>query len=69
MNWQWLRLKWMDLFCRRKLHQELDEEIQAHIDIDIQQKIAQCDSPKTARAKALKGQLPVDFCAYFFPPR
>src|SRR5215471_1895058 len=50
----------MDLFSRRRLHDDLDEEIQSHISIDVQQRIAGGESPRTARMNTLRGLGSVD---------
>jgi predicted permease len=55
VDWRRLRLKWMDLFSRRQLHDDLDEEIQSHIAMDVQQRIADGESPQTARMNTLRG--------------
>jgi predicted permease len=51
----------MDLFSRRRLHDDLDDEIQSHIAMDVQQRIADGESPQIARMNALRGLGSVDF--------
>jgi predicted permease len=60
VDWKGLRLKWMDLFNRRRLHDDLDEEIRSHIAMDVQQRIADGESPQTARMNSLRGLGSVD---------
>src|SRR5690242_20512186 len=45
----------MDLFSRRRLHDDLDEEIRSHIAIDVQQRVADGESPQAARMNTLRG--------------
>src|SRR5215475_15117283 len=45
----------MDLFNRRRLHDDLDEEIRSHIAMDVQQRVAKGESPQTARMNTLRG--------------
>src|SRR5262245_57926179 len=55
MNWQrWRWTYWMDLFRRRKLAQELDEEIHAHIAMETQRRISEGQSPDAARTDAMR---------------
>src|SRR5689334_1643851 len=54
MNWQRLRLKCLDVFRRRQLHQDLDDELKAHIEIDVKRRIAEGDAPEEARQAALR---------------
>jgi len=62
MIWQPLRWRyWVDLFRRRKLTQDLDEEIGAHINIEIQRRVEQGESPAEARTAALREVRSVTF--------
>jgi len=55
MNWQRLRMKyWVDLFRRDRLEQDLDEELQAHLAIQIRRRVELGASPETARTAALQ---------------
>src|SRR5215813_11264883 len=45
----------MDVFGRRRLHEDLDEEIRSHIAMEVQHRIADGESPETARTKTLCG--------------
>src|SRR5262245_7237256 len=44
----------MDIFRRSQLERELDDEIRAHIALDIQERISQGDSPEAAHKAALR---------------
>jgi predicted permease len=44
----------MDFFGRRRLHEDLDEEIRSHIAMEVQQRIADGESPETARQNTLR---------------
>src|SRR5215472_1821250 len=62
MQWQRLRWKWwLDLFRRRQLERELDEEINAHIGIETQRQIDEGVPPEAARIEALREIRSVDF--------
>ena len=55
MNWKRLRWRyWIDVFRGRQLEQDLDEEIQAHVALDLQQRIGQGESADAARTAALR---------------
>src|SRR5262249_46048350 len=55
MNWIRLICRyWVDIFRRRQLEKELDEEIEAHVALDIQQRIEQGESAEIARTAALR---------------
>ena len=55
MNWQRLRWRYLtDLFRRRDVEHELDDELKAHIALDIQQRIDRGESPSQARTSALR---------------
>jgi predicted permease len=55
MNWRRLRLKyWTDFFERKQLDKDLDDELQAYLDIDIQQRIDRGEKPDEARTAALR---------------
>src|SRR2546425_10557032 len=55
VNWQrWRWMYWMDIFRRRQVERDLDEEINAHIAIEIQRRIESGESPEAARTAALR---------------
>src|SRR5262245_16751171 len=55
MNWQRWRWKyWMDPFRRRQLNQNLDEEINAHVSLEVQRRVELGESPDEARTAALR---------------
>ncbi len=55
MNWKVWRLKyWTDMFRRGRLERELEDEIQAHLAIETQSRIAGGQSPEEARKAALR---------------
>src|SRR5256885_3767278 len=45
---------WIDIFRRRRLERELEEEINSHIALDIQQRVDHGDPVETARTAALR---------------
>jgi predicted permease len=45
---------WMDIFRRRQVDRDLDEELKAHIAIEIQRRIEQGEAPEAARTAALR---------------
>jgi predicted permease len=45
---------WRDAFGRNQLEHDLDEELRAHIEIEIQQRIDAGESPEAARTAALR---------------
>jgi predicted permease len=63
VDWQRLRLKWLDLFGRRQLHADLDEEIRSHLAMETQRRIAAGESPEAARTNALRELGSVDLVA------
>ena len=55
MNWNRLRWRyWRDIFRRRDLEREMDEELRAHIALETQQRIDRGESPNEARTSALR---------------
>jgi len=55
MNWGRFRWRyWIDLFRGRQLEQDLDEEIRAHIALEMQQRIDKGESTDEARTAALR---------------
>jgi putative ABC transport system permease protein len=55
MNWsRWKWTYWVDLFRRKQLERDLDEEIQAHIAFETQRRIERGVSPETARTEAMR---------------
>ena len=52
---------WRDLFRRRTLHQELDEELRAHLDIETQHRMDEGEAPEAARTNALRAMRSLDF--------
>jgi predicted permease len=56
MIWNRLRWRyWRDVFRRRDLEREMDEELRVHIALETQQRIERGESPKEARTSALRG--------------
>src|SRR5437879_2315935 len=54
MNFERLRWRyWIDVFRGRQLEQDLDDEIQAHVALEIQRRIEQGESADAARQAAL----------------
>jgi len=47
-------MNWKALFRRKQLEQELEEEINSHLAVDVQQRIERGESLRNAREKALK---------------
>jgi hypothetical protein len=55
MNLKRLRWRyWRDIFRRRDLEREMDEELRAHIALETQQRIDQGESPSEARTSVLR---------------
>jgi putative ABC transport system permease protein len=55
MIWNRLRWKyWRDIFRRRDLERDMDEELGAHIALETQQRIDRGESPNEARTSALR---------------
>jgi len=55
MNWKrWRWTYWTDLFRRRKLARDLDDELNAHVQFEIQRRIGEGQSPDEARRAALR---------------
>src|SRR5262245_2100946 len=55
MNWRrWHWTYWMDLFRRGTLNQDLDEEIRAHVEMEVQRRLAEGQSSDDARTGALR---------------
>ena len=45
---------WIDIFRRRDLERDMDEELRAHVALEIQQRIERGESPEEARTSALR---------------
>ena len=55
MIWNRLRWKyWRDIFRRRDLERDMDEELRAHIALETRQRIDRGESPNEARTSALR---------------
>lgn len=54
MSWRGWRMKWADAFRRRQSQQDLDDEIQAHIAIEVRRRIERGESPDSAQLAALR---------------
>ncbi len=49
-----MHMQWMHLFRRRPKDTEIDEEVQSHLRMAIQDRIDQGESPQQARRSALR---------------
>jgi putative ABC transport system permease protein len=55
MKWRrWKWTYWVDVFRRKQLERDLDEEIQAHIAFETQRRIERGLSPEAARTEAMR---------------
>src|SRR5262245_47278777 len=50
----WLKMRWRALFRKKRMEQELDEEMGYHLETVIEQKIAAGMNPQEARLEALR---------------
>jgi hypothetical protein len=55
MNWPRLRWRFLtDLFHRRHVQHDLDDELKAHIALEIQQRVDRGETPSEAKTGALR---------------
>jgi putative ABC transport system permease protein len=51
----WLKVRLLAIFHRRKMEEELDEELRYHLEREIERHIAGGMEPQEARMEALRG--------------